>query len=171
MLEDCVVRRFITSKCKEDLEHEDETTSVTPLWMHVYFGESTVVEHLLQARVEPEAVPSKDGALKATPLLCAAMVGNAEIVRLPVKHKANVQDTDTLKRTPLHLGELWGHAQVVQVLVQVKSDVNAQDGVDYTRTPLHLTTLWDHTQVVEALVQGKADVDAQDGKGMEAMFR
>jgi hypothetical protein len=141
-LEDCVVRRFITSKCKEELEHADETTSATPLWMHVYFGESTAVERLLQARANPEAVPSKDGTLKTTPLLCAAMVGNAEIVRLLVKYKANVQATDTLKRTPLHLGALWGHAQVVQVLVQAKADVNAQDGVDYTRTPLHLAALW-----------------------------
>ena len=139
--------------------------SVHPLWMHAYLGESTVVERLLQARADPEAVPSKDDGHK-TPLVCAAMVGNAEIVRLLVKYKANVQATDTLKRIALHLGALWGHAQVVEVLVQAKADVNAQDGVGYTRTPLHLAALWGHTQVVEALVQGKADVDAQDGRGI-----
>jgi ankyrin repeat protein len=160
-LEDCVLRRFISFKCKEELEHADDTTSATPLWMHVYFGESTAVERLLQARADPEAVPSKDDGHK-TSLVCAAMVGNAEIVRLLVKYKANVQATDKLKRTALHLGALWGHAQVVEVLVQAKADVNAQDGVGYTRTPLHLAALWGHTQVVEALVQGKADVDAQD---------
>ena len=135
--------------------------SVHPLWMHAYLGESTAVERLLQARADSEAVPSKDDGHK-TPLVCAAMVGNAEIVRLLVKYKASVQATDKLKRTALHLGALWGHAQVVEVLVQAKADVNAQDGVGYTRTPLHLAALWGHTQVVEALVQGKADVDAQD---------
>jgi ankyrin repeat protein len=71
-----------------ELEHEDESTTATPLWTQVLLGDLAAVERLLQARACPDAVPSgdKDGN---TPLLCAFKEGHTDIVRLLLKYKAN----------------------------------------------------------------------------------
>ncbi len=57
-LEECVAKRWIAAE--EELEHADETTSETQLWTKAYLGDGVVVERLLQAGADREAVPSKD---------------------------------------------------------------------------------------------------------------
>ena len=91
-LEECVSRRWITGA--EGLEDRDETTSCTPLLSHAFLGDVEVTERLLQARADPEAVPTQGHAL--TSLLSAAKEGNAEIALLLLKYKANVEATDSV---------------------------------------------------------------------------
>ena len=88
-LEQCVSRRWITGA--EGLEDKDETTSCTPLLSHAFLGDVEVTERLLQARADPEAVPTKGNAWTA--LLSAANEGNAEIALLLLKYKANLEAT------------------------------------------------------------------------------
>jgi hypothetical protein len=88
-LEQCVSRRWITGA--EGLEDKDETTSCTPLLSHAFLGDVEVTERLLQARADPEAVPTQGNAWTA--LQRAACEGNAEIALLLLKYKANLEAT------------------------------------------------------------------------------
>jgi hypothetical protein len=88
-LDQCVSRGWITGA--EGLEDKDETTSCTPLLSHAFLGDVEVTERLLQARADPEAVPTKGNAWTA--LISAAFLGNAEIALLLLKYKANVEAT------------------------------------------------------------------------------
>jgi hypothetical protein len=87
-LEECVARRWVGGEDEGELEHEDESTTATPLWTQVLLGDLAAVERLLQARACPDAVPSGDKEGK-TPLLWAAKEGHADIARLLLKYKAN----------------------------------------------------------------------------------
>jgi hypothetical protein len=91
-LEQSVSRGWITGA--EGLEDKDETTSCTPLLSHAFLGDVEVTERLLQARADPEAVPTQGLALTA--LLSAAKEGNVEIALLLLKYKANVEATDAV---------------------------------------------------------------------------
>ena len=91
-LEMCVSRRWITGA--EGLEDKDETTSCTPLLSHAFLGDVEVTERLLQARADPEAVPTQGNAWTA--LLSAAYEGNAEIALLLLKYKANLEATTSV---------------------------------------------------------------------------
>jgi hypothetical protein len=88
-LVESVSRRWITGA--EGMEDKDETTSCTPLLSHAFLGDVEVTERLLQARADPEAVPTLGNAWTA--LLSAAEEGNAEIALLLLKYKANVEAT------------------------------------------------------------------------------
>ena len=91
-LEQCVSRGWITGA--EGLEDKDETTSCTPLLSHAFLGDVEVTERLLQARADPEAVPTQFPALTA--LLSAACEGNADIALLLLNYKANPEATDAV---------------------------------------------------------------------------
>jgi ankyrin repeat protein len=107
-LEQCVSRRWITGA--EGLEDKDETTSCTPLLSHAFLGDVEVTERLLQARADPEAVPTQD-MYRHTALLSAGKEGNAEIALLLLKYKANLEAIDpvsvcnqlTLYAPPSHI--------------------------------------------------------------------
>jgi hypothetical protein len=86
-LEESVSRRWITGA--KGLKDKDETTWCTPLLSHAFLGDVEVTERLLQARADPEAVPTQGPAL--TTLLSTAKEGNAEIALLLLKYKANVE--------------------------------------------------------------------------------
>jgi hypothetical protein len=84
----CVVGGGGGGKDEGELEHEDESTTATPLWTQVLLGDLAAVEGLLQARACPDAVPSGDEEGN-TPLLCACKEGHTDILRLLLKYKAN----------------------------------------------------------------------------------
>jgi hypothetical protein len=106
-LEECVSRRWITGA--EGLEDKDETTWCTPLLSHAFLGDVEVTERLLQARADPEAVPTQGDDMTA--LVSAAKEGNAEIVLVLLKYKANLEAIDpvsvcnqlTLYAPPSHI--------------------------------------------------------------------
>jgi hypothetical protein len=96
-LADCISRRFLAGE--EELDLEDETTSLTPMWQHLSLGDFKVAERLLQARASPEHVPSQDKEGK-TPLLWASKEGYADAALLLLKYKANIEATDKVSNHP-----------------------------------------------------------------------
>jgi hypothetical protein len=87
-LADCVSRRLLAGE--DELDVVDETTSLTPLWQHLSLGDFKVAERLLQARANPEHVPSHDAEGK-TPLVWASKEGYADAALLLLKYKANTE--------------------------------------------------------------------------------
>ena len=91
-------RRWIADA--EELEHPDETTSLTPLWAHLSIGNVKVVERLLQARASPEAMPSQGFAEGMTPLVYVCKEGYADAALLLLKYKANTEATTKVSNHP-----------------------------------------------------------------------
>jgi hypothetical protein len=105
-LEECVARRWVGGEDERELEHEDETTTATPLWTQVLLGDLAAVERLLQARAHPDAVPPADKEGK-TPLLCALKEGHADIADRLLKYKANANAQATDKVCACSHGLYW----------------------------------------------------------------
>ena len=61
-----------------------------------------------------------------------------EIVRLLIKHGADVSSQDKTLSTPLHLAALSGRPDTVRLLLEHGADVNVLDGSH--RTLLHLAS-------------------------------
>jgi hypothetical protein len=97
-LEECVSRRFVAGV--EELDLADETTSATPLLQHLSLGDIQAAERLLQARANPEHVPSQDEEGK-TPLLWASKEGYADAALLLLKYKANTEATTKVSNHPI----------------------------------------------------------------------
>ncbi len=151
------MRRRIISEDPTKLEQPDESTSVTPLWTYVSHGDVQVTERLIQSRAHIDAVPNTDVQGK-TAFWNVVKEGNTEMVLLLVKYKDNVQVTvqTMYKSTTLH-ETAWGdHTEVVEALLQAKSDVCVQNTSSHT--PMHLATKEGYGEVVQALVQVMTDV-------------
>jgi hypothetical protein len=97
-LADCISRRLLAGE--DELDREDETTSLTPLWQHLSLGDFKVAERLLQAGASPEHVPSQDEERK-TLLLWASKEGYADAALLLLKYKANTEATDKVSNLPI----------------------------------------------------------------------
>jgi hypothetical protein len=97
-LADCISRRFLAGE--DELDLADETTSLTPLWQHLFLGDFKVAERLLQARASPEHVPSQDEEEGKTPLLWASKEGYADAALLLLKYKANTEATTKVSNLP-----------------------------------------------------------------------
>ena len=116
-------------------------------------GDLAKVKALLEAN--PQCVNEKDEQ-GLTPLLRA---GDAAVVELLLKHKADVNAADKDGATPLLLAAESGHAAVVELLLKHQADVNAAN--TYGSTPLHFAALKGSIAVVELLLNYQADVNAK----------
>ena len=66
----------------------------------------------------------------------------------------NVRDSSNL--TPLHYASLYGHTEIVKILIENNADIDAKD--TYDQTPLHAAS-WDcQTETAEVLLKYNANV-------------
>ena len=85
-----------------------------------------------------------------TALQAAVIEGHADIVKLLIKHDANVNAaSDTGSVTPLHYAAGNGHADIVKLLIDHGADINVKDGGGYT--PLRRADFADHPEVAKLL--------------------
>uniref|UniRef100_A0A8C6THM1 Protein fem-1 homolog B n=1 Tax=Neogobius melanostomus TaxID=47308 RepID=A0A8C6THM1_9GOBI len=93
-----------------------------------------------------------------TALWCAAKAGHFEVVRLLIRHQANVNHTIPItKSTPLRAACFKGHMDIVQYLVEHQADINIVDN-DNT-TCLMVAGCQGHTDVVRFLLERGADLN------------
>ncbi|RDD34218.1 ankyrin repeat protein [Wolbachia endosymbiont of Cylisticus convexus] len=62
-----------------------------------------------------------------TPLHTAAWEGNLEVVKLLLKHGADVHAENFERKTPLHFAAWEGGLKVVKLLLKHRADVHAKD--------------------------------------------
>uniref|UniRef100_A0A8C6TDA1 Fem-1 homolog B n=1 Tax=Neogobius melanostomus TaxID=47308 RepID=A0A8C6TDA1_9GOBI len=99
---------------------------------------------------------------------CAAKAGHFEVVRLLIRHQANVNHTIPItKSTPLRAACFKGHMDIVQYLVEHQADINIVDN-DNT-TCLMVAGCQGHTDVVRFLLERGADLNAKCHDGLTAL--
>lgn len=124
-------------------------------------------------QVQPAAATSVALATASalnTKLVDAIRDSNVQEVRLALQHKAdpNLAEPAPSLRTPLHLAlEVGGKVEIVNLLLQAKSNVNAV--MLRGKTPLHFAIQQYQTLppvVLRMLLSSKADLTLQDQRGM-----
>ena len=110
----------------------DQKSGVTPLYLAALCGFQDLVEHLV---VKYPKHVNTSGGYYVTPMV-AALAGRHFQIAKHLHHNGahmNVRGNDG--RSPLHSAASYGDLEMVQVLLDYKTDVNAQD--DYNWTPIH----------------------------------
>ena len=75
----------------------------------------------------------------------------------------NINHTDSLGNTKLHLASKNGHVEEVKKLLELGADINAKNRRQ--NTSLHLAMENGHSEVVKLLLQYDADINAKDKNG------
>jgi len=125
-------------------------TSATSLHWASRNGHVEVVRLLLE---HGSAIHSRDYGGE-TPLDCAAMSANVQVAKVLLEHGA---DTNW---TQLHWATTYGHAEFVELLLELGVDVNARDGKG--SISLHLASSGGYVGIIELLINHGAEVNARD---------
>lgn len=94
----------------------------------------------------------------------AATRGDLARVKALIDEGANVNVTDALGRTPLHMTAFYGRPKTAAHLIASGANVNAKDRVGMT--PLHAAVLAGGQQEVELLLDKKADIKVPSEIGL-----
>lgn len=95
-------------------------------------GREDEVEHLLEEGVDLEQCESEDGS---SALHLAARAGKAAIVRLLLRHGADIDAFDAYMREPIHDAAYGGDVETLRVLVEAGASVTICD--EENLTPAH----------------------------------
>ena len=127
----------------------------------VAYGDLVDARELIENGAEVNQTKSDDDA--TTSLHAAAAKGNVEMVRLLLKHGADVEAKDGDAQTALHIAASKGHAAVVARLI--KAGCVVDEKANHGATALHLAARKGHDDVVDALLESGLDIQVIDGKG------
>lgn len=92
-------------------------------------------------------------------LFFAAKYGQADVVKLLLKHGANVDIKDKYS-TPLHIAILYDHTDIVKLLLEHNADPNNKD--NSKSTPLHWAATTGNTEITKLLLAHGANVHDKD---------
>jgi len=102
----------------------------------------------------------KPHANGATPLHCAASMGNNSMVAALLAAGSAVDPRDPNGLTPLHAAASWGHVEVTHLLLSHGANIDSQTAGGLT--PLHYAARNNRSAAVRLLL--KAGADANDGE-------
>jgi ankyrin repeat protein len=106
--------------------------------------------------VDAKADPNKCDGSGSTPLLIATINTRIEVVRLLIRHKANVNAHVRGGISVMHYGAGFGNETCISLLAAAGAEVDRPDIFD--RTPLAYAILWDHLKIAEVLLHLGAKV-------------
>lgn len=121
-------------------------------------GNIKKVQDFLKAN--PEMLNMGDAAQGSTPLHCAAIGGNKNMVAFLISKGAAISAKDLDGQTPLHVAT---NPDVAKLLVERGADVNAKD--NYGRTPLHYAAYYGRLNMAEYFISVGASIDITDEEG------
>ena len=110
----------------------DENSGVTPLYLAALCGFQDLVEHLV---VKYPKHVNTIGGYYVTPMVAALAGRHFQIAKHLHHNGAHMNVRGDNGKSPLHSAVSYGDLEMVQVLLDYKTDVNAQD--DYNWTPIH----------------------------------
>ena len=150
------VVRVLVSEFKADMTIQT-FTDATPLIYAAIHRHANVVDALLS---DYQCLIDAKGRDGYTALHYSCRYGHIDMVRLLIKHKANVNARTDSGDTPLTLAVINKHDNVVHALLsdsQCLVDSKGQDGY----TALHYSCRYGHVDIVRTLVKHKANINAK----------
>lgn len=91
-------------------------------------GYTEVVEYLItnhNANIE-----ARIKIYKETPLMRAALIGNFDVVKCLLQHKADINAKSRYNETALMLASSIGHKDIVECLIEYNADVNIRNVIN-----------------------------------------
>ena len=131
----------------------------TPLHLAAFFGHTRLVERLLGAGADVNAV--SQNSLRNTPLHAAVAGGHVDSSLLLIERGANVNAVDAGGHTPFHIAAEGGYVPVVKALLARRADPLIVDAED--RTPLARAAARNHTEVVDLINLAEVPVRTSEG--------
>lgn len=119
------------------------------------------------AAVTGQAVVGGAPAEQEPPLLKAATRGNLAKARELLDEGANVNLSNPLGRTPLHMSVFSGHPKTSGLLIERGANLEAKDRVGMT--PLHAAVLGGDVQTLELILSKKPDIKSATDTGLTAL--
>lgn len=147
---------------REDMlnpEYLSEAPRMRDMWLYIAakHGDHVKVRQLLEYRADPGTctLSCKGNREYMTALQIASSKGHKEVVRLLLKNKANVEETDTSGWTALHYAASNGYKAVTRLLLESKADPTSK--TETGLTVLRLAILSCRAAVVRLLLQYNAN--------------
>jgi ankyrin repeat protein len=128
-------------------------------WVHKYFG-GVLAILTLSLLVDTSILQAAD----EESLSKAVLSGDINVVKNSMEKGGSVSERDAQFGTsPLHVAAVFGHTEIVKLLLRNKADVNAKDKEG--ETPLLAALVNGHSDIGELLVNKGAKVDIKDKNG------
>lgn len=128
-----------------------------------YRGRIYYVETLLQKN----SVNMSD-CEKVTPLHCAIMGGNPNMILSLIAAGADIHAADFRGQTPLYWAAYFGNSFAVQLLIKLRADVNRADRRG--KTPLRAAVKYGSLSAAALLLASGANINVQDSKKQTPYF-
>ncbi|CRL07180.1 CLUMA_CG020165, isoform A [Clunio marinus] len=168
------LKRYIGNLGQSEVNYlvSSKTGGCTPLLIACRNGHYDVVQYLLKrchADVEQCGSVIFDGETieNAPALWCAAAAGHMNIVKLLVRHGANVNSTTKTNSTPLRAAFFDGHYEIVKYLVIHGADIEVANR--HGHTCLMIACYKGHYKIAQYLLSLKAQVNRRSVKGNTAL--
>lgn len=110
----------------------------TPLYIATGEGHLEVAKLLLEHKANPNLSCPADG--NGTPLHSASAWNRVPIVELLLRHRADPEALDDDRRTAIFYAVMYGHVDVLRVLLDYGADVQRSDAHDMTPIDLALAS-------------------------------
>ena len=147
---------------------------ITPLLAAAKNGHAEVVNVLLEDNCvdieQTGTVNSNEQTIEgATAMWCAANAGHLDVVKVLVKHKADVNHTTRSNSTPLRAACFDGHLDVVKYLMENGADITITSKFIDLNSCIQIASGNGHRHVVEYLLQKGEDPNKPDGRGFTSL--
>lgn len=122
-----------------------------------------IMQALVDIKADLEAEAVYHGRAGHRPLTIAACEGNAQLVRLLIESRADLDVRTSTGASVLHVAAWNGHSECAAALIAGKAEVNIKTADKSERTPITLATINGHVTVVGLLLGAKAEVQKSRG--------
>lgn len=123
----------------------------TPLMFAARSGNSKIVQELIKSTASVNAAQTGgDNEIGRTPLHHAVTrKNNADILRILIDNRADVNAIDENGKTPLMVASFYGELEAVKLLVEAGADVRQKSNSG--KTALDTAISWKHNEIAEYL--------------------
>ena len=125
-------------------------------------GKYETVVTMLDRKVN---VTTEDGL---TGLMLASHKGHPNIVKLLIRHNANVNIVDNVGYNALIFAASEGKIDIVKMLIKANINVNTKNS--YGENALHVASYKLHSDIVQILIDAKIDINALNNDGDNALM-
>jgi ankyrin repeat protein len=137
--------------------------SNTPLQMAVETGTLEIVNALIAAQVDVNAVVAEGSNAGATPLQIACAEGKIDIINALLAAKATTDIPDNAGQTPMSVANIAGKVDVIGLLVTAGANVNTVvDNGENNMPQLQYASVKGDINTVNAILAGSPDLNAVD---------